>query len=158
MEKPYEPTPSTEAAKALDELKSLPSFEETKLQVQAAMGEITAAAGKLIPSITWETPHEGSSGDCRRRPYEQAGAQDYFLPDEVAVGVPVSESEWAQILGAATKAAAKIGATDVKVIHDQPENHDVWFSGPAGIYIKIGYRGNLVVSGYTGCRLPLTKN
>jgi Lipoprotein confined to pathogenic Mycobacterium len=29
--------------------------------------------------------------------------------------------------------------------------------GPTGIFIKVGYRGNLVVSGCTGCRLPRDK-
>ncbi|MDA3662702.1 LppA family lipoprotein [Mycobacterium xenopi] len=157
MYQPYPPTPPTEAAKALEELKSLPSFEDTKEQVQAAMNDITSAATNIIPSITWETPHEGSSENCQRQPYEQADARAYFLPDEVAVRVPVSESQWVQILQAAKEAAAKIGATNVQVMQNQPGNHDVWFSGPTGIFIKIGYRGNLVVSGYTGCRLPRDK-
>ncbi|EUA33155.1 putative lipoprotein [Mycobacterium xenopi 4042] len=112
--------PPTEAAKALEELKSLPSFEDTKEQVQAAMNDITSAATNIIPSITWETPHEGSSENCQRQPYEQADARAYFLPDEVAVRVPVSESQWAQILQAAKEAAAKIGATNVQVMQNQP--------------------------------------
>lgn len=33
----------------------------------------------------------------------------------------------------------------------------VGFQGPTGIFIKVGYRGNLVVSGYTGCRSPRAK-
>nr|WP_293059735.1 LppA family lipoprotein [Mycobacterium sp.] len=33
-------------------------------------------------------------------------------------------------------------------------DHDVRFYGPTGISIGVGYRGNLVVSGSTGCRLP----
>ncbi|MCV7122283.1 LppA family lipoprotein [Mycobacterium lacus] len=156
MYEPYPPTPPGEAAKALEELRALPSFEDTKVQVQAAMDEITAAASKLIPSIVWETPHEGSTGNCQQ-PYEQTDGKRYFLPDEVAVRVPVSESDWAKIVEAAKEAAAKLDATDVQVIKNQPGDHDVWFSGPTGIFIKIGYRGNLVVSGYTGCRLPQDK-
>jgi hypothetical protein len=156
VEKPYQPTPSTEATKALQELKSLPSLEDTKAQVQAAMDEITAAAKTLIPSINWETLDQGTSGNCEQ-PYEQTDGQRLFLPNAVAERVSVSEADWAQILQVAKDAAAKIGATDVQVIHDQPGNHDVWFSGPTGIFIKISYQGNLVVSGYTGCRLPGNK-
>nr|WP_318546639.1 LppA family lipoprotein [Mycobacterium lepraemurium] len=37
---------------------------------------------------------------------------------------------------------------------NQPRNHDVGFYGPTGVFIKISYSGNLVISGYTGCRLP----
>jgi hypothetical protein len=156
VEKPYEPTPSTQATQALEELKALPSFEDTKVQVQAAIDEITTTAGKVVPAITWQTPHEGTTGNCEA-PYEQTDGKRYFLPDAVAVRVPVSEPDWAKILDAAKESARKIGATDVQVIHDQPGKHDVWFSGPTGIFIKVGYSGNLVVSGYTGCRLPRDK-
>ncbi|WP_343598784.1 LppA family lipoprotein [Mycobacterium sp.] len=156
MYKPYEPTPPTEAAKALDQLKALPSFEATKAQVQAAMNEITTGASKLIPSITWETPSEGSGLGCQR-PYEQTDGKGYFLPDEVAENVAVSEQDWAKIVQTAKEAAAKLDATDTQVMKDEPGHHDVGFYGPTGIFIKVGYAGNLVVSGYTGCRLPRDK-
>lgn len=153
VSQPYAPTPPNDAAKALQVLKSLPSFEDTQTQVQAAMNEITAAASKVIPSITWETPHEGSGDNCER-PYEQTDGKRYFLPDSVAANVAVSEQQWAVIQEAAKQAAAKIGATEMQVMQNNPGNHDVGFYGPTGIFIKVGYRGNLVVSGYTGCRLP----
>jgi hypothetical protein len=132
-EKPYEPTPSTEAAKALQDLKSLPSFEDTKAQVQAAMAEITAGAQTLVPSITRQTFHEGSSGNCDR-PYEQANGRDYFFPDQVAVRAAISEEDWAKILQMAKDSAAKIGATDIQVMKNQPGNHDVWLSGRGNIH------------------------
>jgi len=153
---PYPPTPPTVADKALEVLKSLPSFEDTKTQVQNAMNEITTAASHLIPSITWETLDEGSGGNCER-PYEQTDGKRYFLPDEIAENVDVSEQNWAKIQQAAKKAAAKLEATEIQVMKDQPGDHDVGFYGPTGIFIKVGYRGNLVVSGYTGCRLPHDK-
>lgn len=156
VNQPHNPTPSTDAAKALATLRSLPSFEDTQTQVQAAMNEIITATSKLIPSIAWETPHEGSGLGCER-PYDQTDGRSYFLPDEVAANVAVSEQQWASIQEAAKQAAAKLDATDMQVMHDNPGNHDVGFYGPTGIFIKVGYRGNLVVSGYTGCRLPRDK-
>ncbi len=120
------------------------------------MDEITATASTLIPSIKWETLHEGTRDNCER-PYEQTDGQRYFLPDRVAENVAVAEQIWAAIVEAAKESAAKVGATEVQVMKDQPANHDVWFSGPTGIFIKLGYRGNLGVSGYTGCRLPRDK-
>ncbi|MHA7652255.1 LppA family lipoprotein [Mycobacterium sp. ML4] len=156
VEKPYEPTPPSEAAQALQQLKALPSLEDTTAQVGTAMDEITAAASRLIPSIKWETLDEGSTGNCER-PYEQTEGQDNFLPHRVGENVAVSEQDWAAIAQAARASAAKLDATDVAVMKDQPANHDVWFTGPTGISIKIGYRGNLTVSGYTGCRLPRDK-
>lgn len=153
---PYEPTPPSVAAEALEVLRSLPSFEDTQAQVRAAMKEITAAASQLIPSVVWEHPHEGS-GDTCEQPYEQSGGRSYFLPHEVAQNLSVSEPVWAKIEASAKVAAAKLDATEVQVMQDQPGNHDVGFYGPTGIFIKVGYRGNLVVSGYTGCRLPRDK-
>jgi hypothetical protein len=156
MSKPHEPTPPTLAGKAIEELKSLPSFEDTQDQVQAAINQITAATSQLIPSITWVTRQDGSGDNCQR-PYEQTDGKRYFLPDALAAGVQVSEQQWEHIEQAAKDAAAKLNATEVQVMKNQPGNHDVGFYGPTGIFIKVGYRGNLVVSGYTGCRLPRAK-
>lgn len=156
VKQPYEPTAPTVAAKADETLRSLPSFEDTQAQVQAAITQITATASQLIPTITWETPHEGSGDNCER-PYEQTDGKRYFLPDAVATNVVVSEDAWAKIQETAKDAAAKLDATDIQVMKNEPGNHDVGFYGPTGLFIKVGYRGNLVVSGYTGCRLPRDK-
>lgn len=153
---PYPPTPSTTAAQALEQLESLPSFEDTQTQVQSAVNEITVAASKLIPDIEWSTPHDGSADNCQA-PYEQSDGKRYFLPDQVAVAVDLSEADWTKILAAAKAAAAKLDATDEQVMKDGPGNHDVGFYGPTGLFIKVAYKGNLVVSGYTGCRLPQNK-
>ncbi|WP_046300638.1 LppA family lipoprotein [Mycobacterium sp. UM_Kg27] len=153
MSQPYEPTPPSVAAEALAVLKSLPSLEDTRTQVADTMNEITAAARQLIPSIVWETLDEGDGGNCER-PYEQTDGKRYFLPDAVARDVAVSEQTWVKLEEVAKSAAAKLEATEVQVMQNQPGNHDVGFYGPTGLFIKVGYRGNLVVSGYTGCRLP----
>ncbi|MBS4730126.1 LppA family lipoprotein [Mycobacterium sp. SM1] len=156
MTQPYEPTPPTDAAKALGVLKSLPSLEDTTAQVQTAISEITSATSKLIPGITWETADNADTGSCQR-PYEQTDGKDYYLPNRIAEKISVSEQQWAQIQQAAKEAAAKLDATEVQVMKNQPGNHDVGFYGPTGLFIKISYGGNLVVSGYTGCRLPRDK-
>lgn len=155
VEQPHPPTPSSDATQALQQLKSLPSLEETKTQVEQAIAEITAAASKLVPSLVWQSVHGEGQGNCEA-PYEQSDGKRVFLPDMLAAA-PLSESDWATILAAARQSAATIGATNEQVVRDEPGHHDVWFSGPTGIFIKIAYRGNLVVSGYTGCRLPQDK-
>jgi hypothetical protein len=147
---------SHSAADALAQLKALPSLEDTKTQVQNAMTEITTAAAGVVPEIQWLSIHGEDTGNCES-PYEQTDGKRLFLPDSVAEGARISEPQWTTILAAATASATKIGATEVQVMKDQPGNHDVWFSGPTGISIKVAYHGNLVVSGYTGCRLPQNK-
>lgn len=153
---PYPPTPSTKAAQALDELESLPSLEETRTQVESAVAEIKDAATRLIPSLEWQSLHGETSGNCES-PYEQSDGERLFLPDQVASGADVSEGDWATILAAAKASAAKLGATDEQVMQDGPSKHDVGFYGPTGLFIKIGYKGSLGISAFTGCRLPQDK-
>jgi hypothetical protein len=156
VENPDAPTPPTAAANALEELKTLPSLEETTQQVQAAIDEITAAASRAVPDISWETAGNEDTGNCEK-PYEQTDGKRYFLPNRLAQDIAVSEQEWAGLLKVAKGAAARLGATDIQVMQDQPGKHDVWFTGPTGLSIKFSYKGNMVVSGYTGCRLPQDK-
>ncbi len=150
---PDPPTPSTAAAQALDQLKSLPSLEDTKIQVQAVVNEIKDAVNRLVPNLEWSSLNGETAGNCQA-PFEQTDGKRLFLPDEVAPGADVSENDWAAILAAAKTAAAKLGATDIQVMQDGPRNHDVGFYGPTGIFIKVGYQGNLTIASYTGCRLP----
>jgi len=104
----------------------------------------------------WTTAGNEDTGNCEA-PYEQTDGKRYFLPNRVADNAAVSEQQWNDLLDVAKDGAAKLGATDVQVMQDQPGKHDVWFSGPAGVFIKFSYKGNMVVSGYTGCRLPRDK-
>ena len=124
--------------------------------MQAAIDEITAAANKVIAGIVWTAATNASEGNCEA-PYEQAEGRRYFLPNQVAERVSVSEDPRDELLEVAKNAAAKLGATDVQVMQDEPGRHDVWFTGPAGVFIKFSCKGNVVVSGYTGCRLPQDK-
>lgn len=41
---------------------------------------------------------------------------------------------------------------------DGPGDHDVGFYGPAGTSIKVGYQGNLLVSGNTAAGFPATRS
>ena len=105
MDNPYQPTPTTDTAKALDELKALPSLEDTKTHVQAAMDQITATAKQVIPSINFQTLDQGTSDNCEQ-PYDQTDGKRIFLPDAVAANVSVSEDDWAKVLRVAKDAAA----------------------------------------------------
>ncbi|PXX09260.1 LppA family lipoprotein [Mycolicibacterium moriokaense] len=156
VSQPDPPSPSTAATNALNELNCLPSLEDTTKQVQATVDQITTAASKTIPGIVWTTGSNEDTGNCEA-PYEQTDGKRYFLPNSVAENVAVSEQQWTGLLQIAKDAAAKLGATDVQVMQDEPGKHDVWFTGPAGVFIKFSYKGNVVVSGYTGCRLPQNK-
>ncbi len=154
----YEPnpaTPSTKATEAARQLDTLPTLEETKAQLQAAVAEIKGAADRVKPGLQWQSLH-GESNDYCQAPYEKSDGERLFLPDEVAFA-DLSEADWNAVLEATKTAAARLDANDTQAMKDQPGNHDVGFYGPAGLFIKVSYTGNLVVSTYTGCRLPESK-
>lgn len=150
---PSEPAPSTDTATVLEELEALPSLSETEAAVRTAMDEIVAGASRIAPQLVWATQDNAETDNCQR-PYDRTDGRRSFLPNRIAQNAGLSERQWSQILDTATSSAAGIGATDVQTMQDAPGNHDVGFYGPAGLFIKVGYQGNLGISGYTGCRLP----
>ncbi|WP_235659060.1 LppA family lipoprotein [Mycobacteroides abscessus] len=156
MDSSYTPTSSSDAAHALEELRALPSLEDTQRQLESALAEIKSAAESLIPSIQWQEFDKGSKGNCAK-PYDQSDGQSIYLPDAVAVRTNISDEDWLAIQQATKKVAAKLGATESQMMQDKPGKHDIGFYGPAGTFIKLGYSGNLVISAYTGCRLPALK-
>ncbi|OBI81120.1 LppA family lipoprotein [Mycobacterium sp. E740] len=156
MNQPDQPTPSTDAAHAAEELRALPSFEETTSKLDSALNSITAAASQRVGSIVWVNGTNEDTGSCPA-PYDKSDGMSAYLPNRIAENVVVSEDDWRHVLGVAKDSAATVGATDVQTLKDGPRNHDVWFTGTAGVFIKVSYKGNLVVSGYTGCRLPQGK-
>ncbi|MGY4709207.1 LppA family lipoprotein [Mycolicibacterium sp. CBM1] len=153
VEQPYAPTPSTAAGQALDELKSLPPFEATKAQLEDALTKITTLATQYVPGVVWQSADNAEGSSCSA-PYEQTGGKAAYLANRVAENVTVSESDWERLLDIVKNAATAVGAAEVQVMQDQPGRHDVWFTGPAGMFVKFSYKGNMVVSAYTGCRLP----
>jgi hypothetical protein len=151
MTHPGSPT-SASSADINDKLMALPSLEETKSQLQGAVDEISTAATTIVPGIRF-TDYHGESGMKCDGPYADTAARGRYLPDRAGEGAKISEEQWATIADVAKTAAAKVDATNVKVLKDSPGDHDVWFTGPGGSAIKLAYTVNLVISGYTGCRL-----
>lgn len=156
MSNPYEPTPPQDSAKALEELKTFPSLEDTKTQLQNAIESIKSSIETIIPTITWTEYDKGSKAGCFK-PYDQSDGQSVYLPNAVADNIAISEDDWVAMLAAARRAASDLGALNSQVMQDTPGNHDVRFYGPAGIALGIGFQKSLVITGYTGCRLPAAK-
>lgn len=145
------PTPSVRAL-VMEDLMAWPSLEDTERQLQGAVDEIAAAASGIVPGIRF-TDHHGESGITCTREYEGTGARARYLPDRTGEGATISEQQWARIEAAARAAAAKVDAKTAQLMKNGPGNHDVWFLGPGGSAVKIAYQVNLVISGFTGCRL-----
>lgn len=151
MTHPGTPTPMA-SSEINDKLMALPSLEQTKSQLEGAVNDISTAATTIVPGIRF-TDYHGESGLKCDGPYADTAARGRYLPDRAGEGAKVSEEQWARIVDVAKAAAAKVDVAGVQVMKDSPGDHDVWFTGPGGSAIKLAYKVNLVITGYTGCRL-----
>lgn len=152
---PYQPTDPTEATKAAAALTSLPSLEDTQAQVEAAIvglgGQITAIA----PTVLWEWRFDNSRTDCNP-PFEQSDGEEVLLRKYVS-DTPVPEQSWGQVFDVAKQVARSLGATNLTVFKDAPNNHDVQFTSDTGTTLRFGSQSSALLTGTTGCRLPAAK-
>ncbi|RIR11296.1 LppA family lipoprotein [Mycobacteroides abscessus] len=155
MNNPHAPTPTTEAAKALEELKALSTLEDTNDKLASSIQELGAKISAIVPSITWQWQDQPQRIGCSK-PYEQSDGKVILMPFYVA-NAAIPESSWNEVLAVAKETAASIDAPKLDVIHDAPNNHDVRFSNETGTAIGFTSQANTVISGYTGCRLPAAK-
>lgn len=143
------------AAQARQEVAALPSLEDTKTQLTAAMDQIVTAVKALLPKAVWDDGGNETTTSCNST-YADTDGKMWFAPNRVVPEVPLLPEKWDTIAAAARAAAARIGATEVQVERDLPTHRDVWFRGPAGMAIEVAYQGNLVIAGTTGCRPEAT--
>ena len=147
------PTTSETTAMALEQLRGLPSLEDTTAAVRTAVDQIAAEAVRLVPGLRWADPQPDATEACGK-PYEQTGGQHTALAERVAAEAAVSPQQWAQIEQAARRAAANAGAPTAMMVPPPPGGRSATFIGQAGMSITVGYTGALTITGQTGCRLP----
>jgi len=153
---PYKPTDPGQASQAAASLTQLPTLEDTKAQLTAAIEQVGQQISALAPGIAFTWRHEESRVGCRP-PYEQSEGQVILLPSYVS-DVPIPEQNWKQAYDIAAAAAQTLGATTVTVFKDAPSDHDVQFSGETGTIVRLASQKAALVSGHTGCRLPADKH
>ena len=156
MDKPTPATPTTESASTATDLHTLPPFEATTAALESALDTISAAVTEQRPDISWVDANNEDTGSCPA-PFDATDGLSSYLPNRYAQNVTLTEAQWHDFLAIAQRAANDLGATDVQTMKDEPGDHDVWFTGPAGLFLKFSYSGNLVIATYTGCRLPERK-
>lgn len=138
------------------ELAGLPSLEDTRAALKSAVDEIATAAGQIVPGLTWRDVAGEPDAPCGT-PYNHTDGMVAFTASRVGEGASVSEQQWVQIQGAASRIAKKAGAPTLALLANGPGNHAVSFLGPAGMAIKLSSQETLSVSALTGCRLPADK-
>lgn len=149
---PYKPTDAGHASQAADALKTLPSLEETHTQVQSAIEKLGQQITAIAPSVTWEWRRTDSRAGCKP-PYEQTDGQLILLRNYVSAS-PIPEQNWKQAFELAQQAASSLGATELTVFKDNPNNHDLQFTSDTGTTLRVGSQAAALITGSTGCRLP----
>lgn len=149
---PYKPTDAGHASQAADALKTLPSLEETRTQVESAIEKLGQQITAIAPSVTWEWRREDSRTGCKP-PYEQSDGAEVLLRKYVS-DTPIPEQNWKQALDLAHQTASTLGATELTVFKDQPSNHDLEFASETGTTLRFGSQAAALLTGSTGCRLP----
>lgn len=151
----YNPTTPDQATQATENLKTLPSLEDTEAQVRAIIEQIGARVSAIAPSLTWRWHHEPSQGNCSP-PFDKSHGQIILMAKYIS-DTPIPEEAWAQIFAIARDAAIELGTTRMEVFKDAPGDHDVRFYNETGTAIRIGTLKAALISGATGCRLPRDK-
>jgi Lipoprotein confined to pathogenic Mycobacterium len=156
MSNPYQPTDPTEARQAATRLQSLPSLEDTKAQMTAAIERVGQQISTIAPTVSFAWRLEESSGGCTP-PYEKSDGQEILLAKYVS-DVPIPEQNWKQAYDIAAQTANTLGATAVTVFKDGPDNHDLQFSSETGTVLRFASQKATLLTGSTGCRLPANKH
>jgi hypothetical protein len=152
VDKPYQPTDPTTASQAATVLTSLPSLEDTKTQMETAIVQLGHQITAIAPTVSWDWRREDSRGSCNP-PFDQSDGERIELRGYVS-DTPIPEQNWKQAYDLAQQAATSVGATNLTVFKDAPNDHDVQFTSDTGTTLRFGSQAAALISGSTGCRLP----
>lgn len=152
VDKPYQPTDPTTASQAATVLTSLPSLEDTKTQMETAIVQLGHQITAIAPTVSWDWRREDSRGSCNP-PFDQSDGERIELRGYVS-DTPIPEQNWKQAYDLAQQAASSVGATNLTVFKDAPNDHDVQFTSDTGTTLRFGSQAAALISGSTGCRLP----
>jgi len=149
---PYQPTEPADAAKAVEQLKSLPTLEDTRAKLVTTIEKVGQQISVVAVEVTWSWRREESRGGCMA-PFEQSQGQEILLNSYVS-DVPIPDQHWQQAYDAVAGAARQLGLSGATVFKDAPNDHDVQFSSDSGMVLRLASQKAALLTGNTGCRLP----
>jgi hypothetical protein len=133
-------------------LRSKPSFEEAKTEYSAQMDRIAQEITDLVPGITWhveENSWRGCGGD-----YAWTRARQVYY--YIVFDQPIPDSLWPRALQIVKDGAARLGATTVDILVDQPHNRDLTIPGADGEEFEFGTAKQTILSAKSDCRMRET--
>lgn len=103
----------------------------------------------LVPGLTWQIKEVSWRG-CGGAYARTSGVQVYV---HIVFAGPVSDDKWAPALAVVKYGAARLGASNMTTLVDNPGDRDVTFGGADGIEIEFGTKTNTILSAKSDCRL-----
>ena len=156
MSNPYKPTDPTQASQAAASLTSLPTLEDTRAQLIAAIEHVGQQISAVAPAMKFEWRLDEGRVGCSP-PYEQSQGQEILLAKYVS-DVPVPEQVWNRVYEIVAEAARTLDAGNVTVFKNAPNDHDAQFSSKTGTVLRVASQKAALLTGSTGCRLPASKH
>ncbi|WP_082694158.1 LppA family lipoprotein [Mycobacterium lehmannii] len=138
------PTSDPEAA-----LRSKPPFEAAQEQYRRAMHDMADRVAALVPGLTWQIKEDSWRG-CGGAYASTSAVQVYVY---IVFAGPVPDDKWAPALAIIKDGAARLGASDMTTLVDNPGDRDVMFGSTDGIEIEFGTKANTILSAKSDCRL-----
>lgn len=138
------PTSDPQAA-----LRSKPPFEAAQEQYRRALRDMADRVGALVPGLTWQIKEDSWRG-CGGAYAKRSAVQVYVY---IVFAGPVPDDKWAPALAIVKDGAARLGASDMTTLVDNPGDRDVVFGGADGIEIEFGTKVNTILSAKSDCRL-----
>lgn len=152
VKNPYEPTEPGKAAQAAETLTTLPSLEDTRAQLETAIEALGHQISLIAPEVSFHWRREDSRGNCMA-PFEQTGGEVILLRKYVS-STPIPELRWQQAYELAVETAHSLGADNLTVFKDNPNDHDLQFTNDTGTTLRFASQAAALITGRTGCRLP----
>ncbi|MEU0540873.1 LppA family lipoprotein [Nocardia sp. NPDC005978] len=149
---PAEQTSRAESDNAERTLAGLPSLEESKAELEAAVLQLAAYIDTLVPGLRWEWKDSELGAECSP-PFEKSQGVKLFLRHYTASG-PVPDDLWPAVAQRAKELAAPLGSTEVETFPEQAGNHGVRYFGSNAPVLWARSGAATVITSNTGCRLP----
>lgn len=130
-------------------LRSKPPFEAAQEQYRNAMRDMADRVAALVPGLTWQIKEDSWRG-CGGAYARTSGVQVYVY---IVFAGPVPDGNWAPALAIVKDGAARLGASNMTTLVDNPGDRDVMFGGADGIEIEFGTKTNTILSAKSDCRL-----
>ncbi|MGL6235941.1 MAG: LppA family lipoprotein [Segniliparus sp.] len=126
--------------------------ERAREELESLIARAADDVAALVPGLSWTWMSEGGSIGCAEDPGADTRATRFSTRHAVFEG-PIPEPAWPKAFEIVRERAAEAGATGLRQLVDDPNNHDVSFFGPEGQRVDLASAQAALIRGTTPARL-----